>query len=374
MIKKSILSALFISCGIFVASGLTGCQQPKVLSAKSIPNYPIEQGVSAPFAGFAGDRMIVGGGCNFPDVPAADGGKKVFYSTIFACKDAGDSLKWMEEGKFPFPIAYGASVETQDGLICIGGMNEQSPLKEVFSIQADRSSDGFSVKELPSLPESIDNAAAAKLGNTLYVTGGNQGNNGQSLYMLTLGKDSVWNKLADYPGPKRIQPVLLASDEALFLVGGFEVDPETKHAVISSDYIMYDIHKNEWSQPSPVPAMSDGSKRALVGCAGTRADNKLIIAGGVNYEIFKAAVEGNAPADYMKRPSAWYRFSKDVLVYDLLTGEWTVVPDIKGFDKAGGVLLTHNDSLYMVCGEIKPGIRTGEIVGMPLKDLYVHQK
>ena len=42
------------------------------------------QGVAAAYAGTVGDAIIVAGGCNFPDAPAAEGGAKVFYKDIFA--------------------------------------------------------------------------------------------------------------------------------------------------------------------------------------------------------------------------------------------------------------------------------------------------
>ena len=42
------------------------------------------QGISAPFAGTLDDgALLVAGGCNFPDTPAADGGTKVFYNKVW---------------------------------------------------------------------------------------------------------------------------------------------------------------------------------------------------------------------------------------------------------------------------------------------------
>ena len=35
----------------------------------------ISKGVSASFAGLIDDKLLIAGGCNFPDIPAADGGK-----------------------------------------------------------------------------------------------------------------------------------------------------------------------------------------------------------------------------------------------------------------------------------------------------------
>lgn len=42
----------------------------------------ISKGNFASFAGLIDDNLIVAGGCNFPDVPADDGGKKIFYKDI----------------------------------------------------------------------------------------------------------------------------------------------------------------------------------------------------------------------------------------------------------------------------------------------------
>lgn len=339
--------------------------------------YPIEHGISAPFAGFIGDNLLIGGGCNFPNKPAADGGEKIYYSNLFTLNIQNDSAQWVPTLEFPFPIAYGATVETPKGLVCIGGMNSSSSLKDVLLIHKCDSSDAYTYQYLPTLPEAIDNASATSVGNSLYITGGNQGNGGKSLYTLKLGVDSVWTRLADYPGNKRIQPVLLASKDKLFLFGGFDVktihheatDQQFKEGIVSSDFLVYKIKENEWSQPQSIPTMKDGNKRALVGSSGVRINNLLIIAGGVNYSIFKSAIEGKAPTDYMKRPTDWYQFSKDVLIYDLQAQKWSIVSDVNGFNKAGGCLLHHKDNLYMVCGETKPGIRTNQIVKMSIKKL-----
>ena len=90
----------------------------------SVPDYPQPKGVSAPFAGFVGDWLLVGGGCNFPGIPAAEGGTKVFYDDIYAIRpEAGGEQAWTALPPLPRPVAYGASVETPAGLLCIGGQN-----------------------------------------------------------------------------------------------------------------------------------------------------------------------------------------------------------------------------------------------------------
>ena len=53
--------------------------QHNVVNLKQLPGLWVSgkgsdrQGVSAPYAGMLGDRLVVAGGCNFPGVPAARG-------------------------------------------------------------------------------------------------------------------------------------------------------------------------------------------------------------------------------------------------------------------------------------------------------------
>lgn len=386
MMHRPILKTFSVIINILAVSLLLNCSSPATRQCATVPLHPIEKGVSAPFAGFIGNFLIVGGGCNFPNVAAADGGTKVYYDEIFGCNMSEDSLTWTSLGKFPQPVAYGATVETPKGLICIGGMNENHALTDVYRVELNQRQGTVHISTLPPLPVSVDNASATCIKNTLYVTGGNQSDGKQSVYALCMEQDRAWTKITDYPGPQRIQPVLLASDDSLYLLGGFSVKTvstpssknentssvpvqspsATKEAIIPSDFMIYSIKHNTWSRPQKLPTLADGSPRALVGSSGVRIKNQLFIAGGVNYTIFKAAVEGKADADYLKHPASWYRFSKDLLIYDLPTSTWNTPLAIEGFNKAGASLLHHGKSLYMVCGEEKPGIRTSEIISTPI--------
>ena len=51
-----------------------------------------EQGVSAAYAGILNDKLILAGGCNFPDVRAAEGGKKRFYKGVYVADIKLDNI------------------------------------------------------------------------------------------------------------------------------------------------------------------------------------------------------------------------------------------------------------------------------------------
>ena len=78
----------------------------------------IEQGVSACFAGAVGDVLLMAGGCNFPEKPAAEGGQKRYYQGIYAAPiTSADTLDWQCIGQLPAACAYGVSVPLEDGLL-----------------------------------------------------------------------------------------------------------------------------------------------------------------------------------------------------------------------------------------------------------------
>lgn len=51
------------------------------------------RGLSGHFAGVVDGKIIVAGGCNFPNVPAAEGGEKVFTTTFISLKTLSRTTK-----------------------------------------------------------------------------------------------------------------------------------------------------------------------------------------------------------------------------------------------------------------------------------------
>lgn len=365
--KKTLL--LLIISALFPL--FAGAQSDKL---SSIPDHPITQGISAPFAGFVGDWLIVGGGCNFPDIPAANGGTKVYYRECYAFDTQSSSQEWIRIGNFPVPVAYGSAAETEYGLVCVGGINADSCLTSAYLIKKKQNEAGLSILPLPSLPNPVDNASATAIGNFVYLTGGNQKSQGKHLYRLNLDCPSVWEELPAYPGPQRIQPILVNDRCHLFLAGGFQPPSESEESILSDNILRFDPKEKTWQFYSDIPDERNGEKRCLVGGTGTQTISHLILTGGVNYEIFKNAIEGKSGSDYMRHHPSWYKFNDDLLLYDFRKGKWLTCYDIEGMARAGGVLLYHNECLYMVCGEIKPGIRSSKIIIFPLSKIAIKQQ
>ena len=130
-------------------------------------------GVSAPFTGISGGHLLVAGGCNFPDKPAAEGGTKEYYSDIYALDITTRSpARWRRIGKLPLPLAYGASVTTPEGLVWIGGNNNEEVSGQVFFVNWNGEKQQLHISELPPLPIPLDNLSATYADGHLYVAGG----------------------------------------------------------------------------------------------------------------------------------------------------------------------------------------------------------
>jgi len=359
---------------MFVFAGITNsCQNsnPKAedefgVGPESLPvitDEGFDIGVSAMFAGQLGDMLIVAGGCNFPDTPVAEGGKKHFYDGVFGLKNSA----WTKLGTLPAPLAYGAFVQYQDELICIGGQNSDGASSEVFALRLTDDKLAFDTIEnesqtlvaefLPSLPVTIDNAYAALLGDVVYVAGGNaDGVPSDGLYALNLADRSEgWKLITTLPDGPRVQPVLVASGDALYLWGGF-CNKKGEEAYVNTTGWKYDVAKEQWIEIA-APADFVGG-----GCGIALDETHIVCVGGVNAEIFQNALRGQYPnPEYLLHEKEWYHFNRGLHCYNVKTGVWNNMGDYEELARAGAGIISLDDGFVLVQGEEKPGIRTPQM-------------
>lgn len=326
------------------------------------------KGVSACFAGVVDGRLLIAGGCNFPKVAAAAGGTKVYYDDIYVADlsaDAGEYC-WQKVGRLPRATAYGVSVSTPDGIVCVGGMNGQGALADVFRLRLE---DGrVEVDTLPSLPCTLDNMTGSLSGNTVYVAGGNRnGEASNAFYALNLDRLSEgWQELSPFPGQPRVQPVCAVQREgqcgeaAFYLWGGFAASSGNRPASLSVDGYKYLPASGEWV-PLPAPVDEAGESLSLGGGAAVAWGDSLILCiGGVNKDIFLQALRQPAP-DYLSHPVEWYRFNDRLLAYDTRQQKWRTLIRTPHTARAGAAWVADAENLFCIMGELKPGIRTPEV-------------
>lgn len=330
------------------------------VSFQSLPSLEISpnQGVSGAFSGNIDGQAIVAGGCNFSNTPADEGGTKVFYNTVYALR----GQQWRKIGELPQALAYGVSVTTKEGIICMGGNDGKQSTKNVFLLKTkSKSLLGVITTPLPSLPLPLDNFAGAVASDgTIYIAGGqSNGVASQQAFSLKPGAKH-WKELPLMPDATRIQATAVVQNGAngpLFIVlGGYS---NTTNQV-ANEGVVYDIKAGNWRKTSPIVA--DGKSIALVGAASVSSGSMFVVCfGGVNKERFEAAIQGKYGDDYLQHDAEWYKFRSSLLIYNTITNTWVTETSSPLLARAGMSVIPMGNQWMIVNGESKPGVRAKEV-------------
>ena len=344
------------------------------------------EGLSGHFAGLSENYLLVAGGCNFPEVPAALGGAKKYYDIVLALAAPLSGKQWVNVGRLPKPLAYGVSISTPEGVVCIGGTQDgKVSEKSVFLLQMQKGK--LSIKTLPDLPIGLDQMAGAFGDGYIYVAGGQtNGRPSNKAFRLSMGHTSQgWKELSNLPGAGRVQSCGAVQNGALgplfYVFGGF--DPTTN--LIADNGLVYNPKRNTWETTSRILPEGVSRPQALVGAqAVVSGSGHILFFGGVNREIFQQAIQRGkqlaehpsatlkeAQTQYMLRPAAWYQFNDHILVYQTITDSWARVFQNPRIARAGAAVVPFRDGngqqhWIVVDGESKPGIRSADVTAVTM--------
>lgn len=359
----------FLSLFLFLSAALPLSAQ----HVRSVAGFPAAEpgyslGVSACYAGQIGDYLVIAGGCNFPEA----GKPKKYYAGVYAARIDRATLQWRLVGFLPEAAAYGVTVASGDSLLFIGGNNTEHALAAVYSVRLNSAGTDVSINRLADLPATADNMAVALAGNDVFVVGGNQnGKPSNAVLRYKLGSNSVAqgsNTVSSaelrIPGAPRVQPVAVAYNNRLYVWGGFYADGE--QSKVHTDGYVYDVNAKEWGALS-APRSADGEEMTLSGGIAWADGAHLYATGGVNRTIFLDAISGRYECveknDYLKQPIDWYRFSGNLYVFDAVAGQWlTTTFANQALARAGAQVVPTTLGVYYIGGELKPALRTPEIV------------
>lgn len=352
----------FLSLFLFLSAALSLSAQ----HVRSVAGFPAAEpgyslGVSACYAGQIGDYLVVAGGCNFPEA----GKPKKYYAGVYAARMDRATLQWRLVGFLPEAAAYGATVASGDSLLFIGGNNTNHALAAVYSVRLNSAGTDVSINRLADLPATADNMAVALVGNDVFVVGGNQnGKPSADVLRYKLGASTVSSANLRIPGAPRVQPVAAAYNDKLYVWGGFYADGE--QSKVHTDGYVYDVNTKEWGALS-APRSADGEEMTLSGGIAWADGAHLYATGGVNRTIFLDAISGRYECvekdDYLKQPIDWYRFSGNLYVFDAVAGQWlTTTFANRALARAGAQVVPTTLGVYYIGGELKPALRTPEIV------------
>lgn len=323
-------------------------------------------GYAGPVAGAHNGVLLIGGGANFPEGMPWFGAPKKYHDELWVYNPTTNTFKLF---KLPHTLAYSANVSTQNGVISIGGENEQGLISEVLMTQWNRRE--AVVSKLPSLPIAITNAAATMAKNSLYVAGGETKEAASAKFFTMNMNDTAagWKELKSLPQATSHAVLVAVNGSKLFLAGGRKKTPSGISDLYATLY-EYDIAANEWKQKKSMPYSL---------CAGTGTvinDEYFVLFGGDRGETFHkaemviskinnekdTAVKTRLNDEKIKIQSTHPGFSNDVLWYHFKSDEWTAQGSIPFDVPVTTTAVCLNGKVYLPSGEIKAGVRTPQIL------------
>ncbi len=220
---------------------------------------------------------------------------------------------------------------------------------------------------LPDIPEPLKNGTGAIDNNGVIYVG--LGSAGTSWYKIDLKKKHKdWERIMSFPGGVRDQSVSVFLNDELYVFGGVGKESSDSPLQVYSDVYKYSPAQNTWQKVDTI------SPVGLTGHVGVKLnENMVLITGGVNEHIFDkyfidiAATVADEGAknkvinNYFNKPAKDYFFNKIVFIYNSKENTWENAGELPGAGTAGSSSVMEKNSLMLINGELKPGLRTDVI-------------
>ena len=301
-------------------------------SEGELPPIPDRFGLGGAFSGSSNGALIVAGGTSVPNVVQGEAQEK-WHDGIFVL-EAGKK-EWQTGFRLPRPLAYGTSITTPVGLICVGGSDAGRAYRSVLLLEWV---DGkIKITRLPDLPQPRGGAAGALLGNAIYVAAGRTGSEGSEVtatfWKLALPKKgkghkvpwdkSKWQTLKTWPGPPRWGAMAAAQEGKLYLFGGWnlttEADGPPKCEQLNDAYC-YDPGTQAWKRIAEVPCRTVAAA-PLLACG----ESHILVFGGHDQaapsrqQAAGGRQQAANPQSTIHNPQS---LSREILAYHTITDTW----------------------------------------------------
>jgi len=354
----------------------------RISKAPQIPpaiGKSIQHGIAGGVIGVSKNKLIVAGGANFEDNLPWRGGTKSFHDEayILSVNKKGEYGWSQPTQQLMEPVAYSACIAVPNGFVSIGGENINGPSKKSYYYTTRHNK--LIIKSLQDLPEAITSAGAALIGNNVYVMGGlNAKGAVASCYVLDISmKKPLWKSVANLPLAFSHGVVVAQSDGneiCIYVVGGrFRTGEET--TFLHSVYKYSPFH-NKWEDVSTIHTGNGESFGLSAGTGVAYLNNYILLFGGdkgivynqterINNKLASISNETERKALLEQKDkllSEHPGLYRDVLLFNTISGKWTVIGELPGYVQVTTSAIWWNNKVFIPSGEIKPGIRTDEVL------------
>ena len=266
--------------------------------------------LSGAFAGVHNGVYIIAGGIRDKN-SLNDERINTWSDRIYVLEKIGaGSYQWNDQGsiKLPHPLAHGVALSTKEGILCIGGSDENECSSDVLLLRWDTDLRRVVIETLPSLPRPLAFMSGAKIGSSVYLAGGQETIEGaratNNFWVLDLAdrdKDLFqWRELSSWPGPARVDSVAVEQSDgaidAFYLFGGRSLASGLEDNALTDVY-HYNPKTGEWKRIADIK-----SDYSLSGASG--------LPYGANHMLFFRGA------------------AQQILAYHTITDTWVEVSDL----------------------------------------------
>ncbi|GAA4436231.1 sodium:solute symporter family transporter [Bremerella cremea] len=337
---------------IGIGSGQRPTAAQSLLEWQELPALPNELGVAGAFAGISRDALIVAGGANFPR-PVWETDKQ-WTKTIHVLTRTDNHYAWHDGGELPRPIAYGASVTTPHGVLCMGGCDAERTYADVFLLRW--MDGGIECVECAPLPHPVAYAQAVVVGSKVYLACGQTGLDLASatneMWVLEMmpnvpPTEWKWSELAPLPGLARAFNLVAAQHDGfydgIYVIGGrSEVGNETKFL---ADTWEYRPTTGDWVERRHAP------RAMMAGEAIGMGQSHLLILGAADDSHWEKAEE----------LKDWHPgFPKEAWAYHTITDTWTPAGETPE-NLVTTSAVRWDNAVVIPTGEVRPRVRSSKV-------------
>jgi N-acetylneuraminate epimerase len=346
----------------------------------------VSLGFAGAINGISNDALIVTGGANFQDKMPWEGGKKHYSKEIHLLQKTNGQYTWNKnvQSTLPEPIAYCGTTSTDSGVVYVGGENENGLSNKAFALHWNPSKNEVEVKALPNFPLAITNIALTHIGNVVYALGGDEAKKSSDLFFcLDLNcSNPEWKAL-----PKL--PIALANAVAvvqkgkegktIYVVGGRTKTPSGISDLHNTTF-SFNLKKQIWETCAVI---SDGinTTNFSAGAGVPVGSHSVLIVGGDNGLTFhkietylSQIAQTDNPEEKAKLiaeknilNTTHQGFYKGMLLYNTLTNTWSKLGELPFLAHVTTTAVLWNKEIVLSNGEIKPGIRTPDVMIAKIK-------
>ncbi len=352
----------------------TLCQK-NVFSMESLGDVALIEGLAGTFFGKQGSWFLMAGGSSFPEGKPWEKGVKHFSNRVFVFTQQQDgAFLLIHQGQdMPVALAEGAYASLPEGVLCAGGQTPDGIIEKVWLLSFDGSS--VNIKEYPPLPVPVKNSSVALIGSNVYLVGGELADGSSSNQFLLLNLDKLnegWQQLPDFP--LHVSGSAVASQQdgeevSLFVFGGRAKNNSNVTTFYSSAY-KFTPSKGGWCQIGGIKISKEQEFPLAMAAASAIGGSSVLLYGGDDGVVFnkvEAAVNNKDLKEKDRLQMTHTGFNNKILLYDTMTDTWSEAGETINSPVAVASDFSDGENVYIVCGEIRPGVRSPHITQLYYK-------